>query len=485
MAETLLQKAQRLGIKPAGESREQVVSKARGEAEAAESEFERISSPFGQFKETGKAVGEIFGVQPTARKIAASIAPAVVPEEELPGVVEELVGGVTTPQPSKLKEFAQTAIDLPLISLGLSKSLASFLGKQGAKIAPEPLKTFISKELSEFLPSVFRKDVSTPVTEVLGEVGERAIDIATRPFKFVVGRVPKLLGIITGESTDVVTAALKDPVGADKAIALGDETLRNVVRESGEKAIQLKTGFIKGHKQALEKFSESLPPSFQSKRLAFSKKKIINNFADLLESKNIKIVDGNLDFTTSVTQANAGEVTKIKQAWTAINNWDDFSFAGVNDLKRLLQQLTRFSDDAGVPSKSPLLGVAQKNLNDFIKETLTKEQKEVLEIINKNFGENIDLFDDMVDAFNKGDPFTRIAGIFGQNKDSLRQVVAFFEKQSGEGVLSTVAGRELALERKAAFGFLNPRTWIDFVFPPEAQARLVTRTGKTFPKITK
>jgi len=56
-------------------------------------------------------------------------------------------------------------------------------------------------------------------------------------------------------------------------------------------------------------------------------------------------------------------------------------------------------------------------------------------------------------------------------------------KTSGEKVLSTVAGRELALEKPAAFGFLNPRQWIDLIFPPEVQARLVTSTARKFPGI--
>ena len=126
MAETLLQKAQRIGIQPATIPRQADIESKRVEAQRAAEEAERIASPFGQFKEFGKELGEISGITPTARKIAAGIAPAVVPEEQLPGVVEELAGGVTTPQPSKIKEFAQTALDLPVISLGLSKSVAKF-----------------------------------------------------------------------------------------------------------------------------------------------------------------------------------------------------------------------------------------------------------------------------------------------------------------------------------------------------------------------
>src|SRR3990167_5574515 len=98
MAETLLQKAQRLGIKPAGRQESSRVLQARAEAQAAETEAQRLASPLGQAKEFGKAVGEITGFTPTGRRIAAGIAPAVVPSEELPEVVEELAGGVSGPR---------------------------------------------------------------------------------------------------------------------------------------------------------------------------------------------------------------------------------------------------------------------------------------------------------------------------------------------------------------------------------------------------
>ena len=51
-------------------------------------------------------------------------------------------------------------------------------------------------------------------------------------------------------------------------------------------------------------------------------------------------------------------------------------------------------------------------------------------------------------------------------------------QKSGQQITPIVAGRELAMERKAPFGFLNPRSWLDFFWSPEMQAKFVTRTGK-------
>ena len=90
--------------------------------------------------------------------------------------------------------------------------------------------------------------------------------------------------------------------------------------------------------------------------------------------------------------------------------------------------------------------------------------------------------DEMVDAFNSGDPFTRLANSLGKNKDTLRHIVEFYEKRSGQKILPLVAGRELAMEKTAAFGFLNPRSWIDFFISPETQAKAVVGIGEKFYK---
>ena len=70
------------------------IQKALAEAERTNLEAERAGSFGGMAKEFGKQAGEISGISPTGRRIAAGIAPYVVPETELPMVVEELVGGV-------------------------------------------------------------------------------------------------------------------------------------------------------------------------------------------------------------------------------------------------------------------------------------------------------------------------------------------------------------------------------------------------------
>ena len=136
-----------------------------------------------------------------------------------------------------------------------------------------------------------------------------------------------------------------------------------------------------------------------------------------------------------------------------------------------------FADDAGVPSKSHTLGKYQSELNKLLKSRLSKQDSKAFSTANKRFSDNIETYDDLVDAFNRGDPFTRIAQTFGKNKDSLRQLIEFYEKKTGESITGVISGRELSAAKKSNF-FLSARDWFDFFVTPEQQARGVTFIGK-------
>lgn len=328
----------------------------------------------------------------------------------------------------------------------------------------------------------------TPLSSVVEPVKEGAWTFAGGKVLqigggYLLNRMPKLLGIITGEDTDVIKTALKFPAQADKAIQDGDEVLRRVVNTASEKSIQLRANFIQGHKAAFDKIAGSVTGTISKG------KDIISNFNKLLQARGVKVSSkGALDFTTSKIIANPGEITKIQTAYDAIKSWKDFSMSGVNELKQLVGALTKFPAEAGGSSKSPVLGSLYRQLDDTIKANIPKNAKAAYTALNKKFAETIDLYDDMVDAFNKGDPFTKIAGVFGKNRDNLRMLVNFYEQQAKKGgdITGTVAGRELGMEKQGAFGILNPRNWIDFLWSPQSQARTITGIAKsTIPAIQK
>ena len=188
MAETLLQKAKRLGIKPAGQPRSEIIAGRRTELEQAQIEEARISSPLERTKQVIKDLGEMTGITPTGRRIAAGIAPIIEQPEDLANVVEELAGGVSRPRkmgsagqflesaglPTNVAEGVDIALDLPLISLGLSKSISQYLAKQAPKIAGVEALQILDKPLFEFLPEVLKKDILAKPKAAIETVQETA-----------------------------------------------------------------------------------------------------------------------------------------------------------------------------------------------------------------------------------------------------------------------------------------------------------------------
>ncbi len=332
--------------------------------------------------------------------------------------------------------------------------------KTAASMADSPVSTTLadSSTLSPVL------NATTKATSSLGGAAE-----------YAASRVPKLLSIGTGESDDIIRIALKNPEIADKGIVGGDQALRAAVETGSQKSVQLRDSFIKGHSEAFRQLAG------QNSGKLVSKQKVLYGFVEALESQGAKVSKGKLDFSISKIKANPGEVAKVNAAYEAIRNWNDFSLSGLNDLKQLVGKLTRFPTESGGTSKSPFLGRIYNQIDDTIKNSLPPESRAAYTEMNKRFAENIELYEDMVDAFNSGDPFVRLANSLGKNKDSLRQVMDFYESKSGEKVLPIVAGRELAMEKTSAFSLVNPRSYIDFFISPKLQAKAVTKFGKMFP----
>lgn len=323
------------------------------------------------------------------------------------------------------------------------------------------------------------------VAETAVQSGTKALESAAEGVKkagpalqkagkvLVEGKDAKALSIFTGENDAVIQSALKDPTTADIGIKGGDVALRQAVEKGSESSIAARSSFERGYGAAFKKLAALYPDKLVSRQ------RVLYQFVDTLEGMGVKVgKDGQLDFDTSAIKANPGEMTKIQSAYDAIVKWDDFSLEGTNQLKQFVGKLTRFPTEAGGTSKSPFLGRYYGFLNEEIASNLPPNARKVYQEMNQTYSQNIELYNEMVDAFNSGDPFTRISQLFGANKDSLRQIVDFYEQSTGNKISPIVAGRALAERKQAAFGFLNPRSWIDFFIDPEIQAQIVTAYGK-------
>ena len=315
------------------------------------------------------------------------------------------------------------------------------------------------------------------VAGTISGISGKVVDATVGIKDYAVSRFPKLLGIFSGENDDVIKYALKNPQAAEAGLKGGDVALRKVVQEGATNSLKLKNTFIESYTQAKNTLFSSYKPV-----IAF-KDEIRDLFYKAFLDYKVKLLkDGTLDFTQSKIIANPGEIAKINAAWQAFNKAGKFTFSSLDDYKQLVGELTKFATDAGKSSKSPLLGTMYNNIDGMIKGNLPKNIASQYATLNSKFSKSIGLYNDLVKAFNSGDPFTKLANALGANKDSLRMLLEFYDSKVGAGTLSTVAGRSLAMEKQAAFGFLNPRSWIDFFISPEKQGEIILKVGSKLPK---
>ena len=376
--------------------------------------------------------------------------------EELEPVTTKLLNWYESLSPEEQQSVKATGNILSILPIG---KIATGAGK------------FIEKEISPLL--------SKTTTKIFPLV-EEGVKVFSSLGEYAKGRIPKLLGIFTGENDDVIRTAMTNPKAADLGIMKGDEALRNVVQEGSQNSVKMRDSFIQAHDTAIKQqvFKDMAVTYGWSKGM---KQDVKKHFEDLLRANSVKYADGKLDFSTSKIKANPGEMTKVNAAYEAIAKWTNWSQYGVHKLKQLIGQLTKFPTELGGKAKSPMLSRMYGYLDEQVKVGLSKERIKIYEELNAKFSDNIDYFNDLVDAFNSGEPFTRIANSLGKNRDSIRGLLEWYEKQSGEDILPVVAGRELAMEKTAAFGFLNPRSWIDLFISPKVQAKIVTKVGEIIP----
>lgn len=428
-------------------------------------------------------VGSFLGVEKLGRRVGYEIGSrmAGVGEMQKSGVISEedakrlRTGDVTNKQ--ALASAAQTALSVALPFAGKAVSSANIGTRAFGGLAGTGVKMLKGAALGGTFGGLGatqnEQDVKSGI--VGGAVVGAALPLAVDFGKYALSRVPKLLGIATGEKVETINAALKNPQIADQGVQQGDDALRSVVKEGSKKSVQMRNEFVKSYSKSFDKI-------VSSNKSITSKGALTNEFKEMLADQGVVFRKGGvMDFTTSKIKANPGEVTKIKDAYQAIRGWHDFTPKGVNSLKQLVGDFTRFPAEAGGVSKSPTLGMFYHSLDETIKNGLPAGKQAAYEQLNTKFSNNIDLFNDMVDAFNSGDPFSKLANALGNNKDTLRQVLKFYEKQGGKDVTALVAGRELAAE-KTSGGLLGTglgfRNFLDFLWSPESQAKTTLGIGR-------
>lgn len=299
---------------------------------------------------------------------------------------------------------------------------------------------------------------------------------------YILSRFPKLLGIFTGKGDDVIDSALNNPKAADNALNKGEQALIDVVEQGKIKSIELRDSFNQSYHSAFSKISGAFGNRPVDKMPLFQK------FTDILKEKGVVFSrEGVPDYATSKISANPGEEAKINSAIEAMQKWQDWSLNGVIKLKQQIGALTKFANEGGGTSKSPVLGQMYHFIDEQIRSTLPKTARTKYDALNGNYSKMIDVFDDMVDAFNAGkDPFRKIAGMFSKNNIKLREILKYYEEKTGISVSGTVAGRELLQSpTQSSLEVLKPSFWFNLLIPQNLQGKMITIPGRVNNAIVK
>lgn len=296
---------------------------------------------------------------------------------------------------------------------------------------------------------------------------------------YVAGRFPKAASVITGEQDPIIRSALANPKAADIGIAQGDDALRSIVKKGAEGSLKLKNDFIKTHIAGMQKlFKGNTAKIANRSELLSAFQKSLNEAESTITKTGKLILDK--EFKAAYPQ----RAFQIKQAFNLIKSQKKFTFESLYKLKQAVGQNAKFPKVPGVASKNPVLGSFYHYLNEFIKAKVPKNVATKYNNLNEIFTDHIRIYDQLVEAFNKGDPFKKVASVFAENNDTIRRLMQFYEEATGEKIMGAVAGRAIASEKQASF-FLNPRAIIDLIISPKAQAKGVTISGRIGQRVSK
>lgn len=273
----------------------------------------------------------------------------------------------------------------------------------------------------------------------------------------------RIVGLLTSESADNITMVLDNPKVADTMYREGDAALRKIAIEGSKKSVSIKNNWYKAiaetYDNLLGKFKKPITSSQQLK----------TEFTDFLDTQS--------DDVTAKIEANPGEILRINDAYKAISKWKDFTVGGIRKLRQVVGEYTSFPDVYGKPAKSPFLSQYYHSLNDKISSSLPKDHADVFKEMNKFVTSYSDSYDNLVKAFNSGDPFSKLASALSKNKDTLRQTLKLYEKVSGKKIFPLLAAREISAVKPAQF-FLNPRAIIDAFISPRVQLGGIIKAGQ-------
>jgi hypothetical protein len=386
----------------------------------------------------GKGLGKIgLGIGTLGRGLQRAATPKALEATTMSG---EGIFDVGSEKRQEAEEF--------LAPSNRGESIASTITEIGATAAPSGGVFKATKGLG-FAAKMLGRGAGGAVTGTIqggGEVGketligaaaETVLPGAVKQVAKYGGNVLKgLTGLVSGKGSDVIEQIIKTP---EAALAGGRRTGTQGLKEaatevrSGVKTLAEKVG---GEYEGLvEKAGvKQIPRKF----VVDGVRDRLAGLADgVVDGKNVKFVD------TPFSEAEEKQFTKIINN---VNNWEDFSPKGINNLAKKISRFRRGGADSG--NFDRVVDTLKRDVREFVGQVAP-----TIKEANVKYSDKMDLLDQLDNLLKTDGAVTSREGIqktseaigrlFNANKDIAREGVEEIEKELGINILGKEAGRQL------------------------------------------
>jgi len=308
----------------------------------------------------------------------------------------------------------------------------------------------VGRGLSEGVEQMVRSSAQRGTTE--GSKNDFLLGAATSPTLKAVGLAAKGAGSVTkgivskvsGVPAEAINLALKSPAKVKKAMrdfaASGDIAPEQILAHAEDAFNSVKSMRDDAYRAAIEKVQNA-----KNFKLG-DPGEVKNAFIAPLKKFGFDIGEnGSVVFGKKVTLPK-NKQSEIDEVVSRMNEWDDFSPLGINDLRKVVSSYKKNGVLASTADKqfNSILGKIENGLSDYASE-LSPKIKE----LNKAYAKDSELLDHAMSALSlgKGKPDTaarKLLNVLNPKSDVYRKVLQDLGERAGKDLESQIAGYSMS-----------------------------------------
>ena len=313
-----------------------------------------------------------------------------------------------------------------------------FVGGGAAQAATKGLPVLARAGIqgaTSFGQEVMNRGEVTPSAIAAGAV-DATFPIAGKALDLGKTMLKGITGGLTGTGVDVIEAALERPGAAWEAAG------KDVTQGIKELSTKIRSGVSQLDKKAGDAYAKAVAEAGVTEiPRDFVVNGVKNRIADLADAtiKNGELILKN----TPLTAAEEGQLQKV---FNVVNEWDDFTPAGINTLARRISRFRRGAQDSA--SFDRIIDVTKREVRDFVGQVEPK-----IKDANQAFADKMDLLDEIDNVLRTDTKFSGREGvrktaeslgrIFNGGKEFTREAIQDLEKELNIDIIGTLAGQQL------------------------------------------